>query len=107
MTETRPCTRCATCCLLGPCAFGEVDEATGICKWLMPSADGSISCYQIMRSSRARSRLLGKGCVLQNEPNLFQEAVEMTADAKRELFERLDIAKNNRLIGMLRVKGAG
>jgi len=101
MTETRPCIRCATCCLLGPCAFGKVDKDTGVCKWLIPNNDGSASCYQIMTSVKARSHLLGKGCVMRNDHDLFQEALETTAPTRRAFFEHIDITKNNKLIGQL------
>lgn len=102
MVKTKPCTRCATCCLLGPCAFGEVDQSTGICKWLMPNGDGSTSCYQIMLSSKARGHLLGKGCVLRNDHGLFQEALQTTAAARERLFASYDRDKNNKLISKLR-----
>jgi len=102
MTETKPCTRCATCCLLGPCMFGKVDENTGICEWLMPNSDGSTSCYQIMKSVKARSHLLGRGCVMRNDHDLFQEALATVALRRETLFEHIDIAENNKLIGQLR-----
>lgn len=102
MTETKPCIRCATCCLLGPCVFGEVDEGTGLCKWLTPNSDGSTSCYQILKSVKARSHLLGKGCVLRSDHELFQEALTTVALGKETLFEHIDMAKNNKLIGQPR-----
>ncbi len=105
MIKTKPCTRCGTCCLLGLCFFGKEDKSTGMCKWLMPNGDGSISCYQILTSAKVRAYMLGEGCVIRNNHGLFQEALQTSAAAREQLFAGYDRTKNDMMVSKLRHKG--
>lgn len=104
MPKIKPCVRCGTCCLLGPCVFGDADEDTGVCRWLIPNTDGTMTCQQLLTSVEARAHLLGRGCPLRSNENLFNEAVQTVAPIKTQLLKHLDRAKNNVLINKLRHK---
>ncbi len=89
--EQRKCVRCGVCCYNGTCGFGQEDEDTGICKYLIQYIDGTTTCQMIVSDIRARAELLDGFCWLRQYPYSFAEYEKLMEPRKEALITALHI----------------
>lgn len=90
MTKNGPeCTRCGVCCYNGTCTFGQEDEDTGICKYLIPHLDGTTTCHLIMTDEKVKREMLDGSCWLRQYPCSFAEYEKLARPRKEALLAAL------------------
>lgn len=92
MNKSGPeCVRCGVCCYNGTCGFGQEDEDTGICKYLIPYADGTTACHLIMTDEEVKEQMLDGYCWLRKYPYSFAEYEKLAEPLKKYLIKLFHI----------------